>query len=327
MLKTAWRQTCTGRQATTPPCHVQAVSCLAVSPFHVLSGSDDSNVNVWSLARLLELGTHIGHEPDLVLSNHRAAVTDLVVGPGANADTALCVSASRDKTCVLWNYRSGQALRTLLFPAAPLCISLDPCARALFVGADDRGLYLVELFGDRPLLGAHTADLAPLVQVDSPLAVADSEVGPPSCLALSYDGALVFTGHPKGKIMRWSLTDDGHPAEMADLNAAVTNLIFSPLLPAKKQHHVVNVVKPSLTQRQYTFTAQLNGALDPCTGFSERLNSVGVHAHQLESAVPSLAVSAPTSRDDSHLQKEIDELRLIIEEQKALHKVTLHSKR
>lgn len=317
-------QTCTGRQATTPPCHVQAVSCLAVTPFHLLSASDDSNINVWSLARLLELGADAGHEPDRVLSNHRAAITDLVVGPSTDANTSLCVSASRDKTCILWNHQSGQLLRTLLFPAAPLCISLDPCARALFAGAEDGALYLVELFGDKPLLGSRSAELASsLVQVDSPLGVTDADVGPPSCLAVSYDGTLVFTGHAKGKIMRWTLTDDGHPTEMANMNAAVTNLVFVPLVPDQKQYQVVNVVKPAQTRRQYTFTAQLQGPLDHGAEFAEKLDSIGINAHQLEAAIASLAATAPAQENGPDLQKEIDELRSIVEEQKALHNATM----
>ena len=255
-------QTCTGRQVTTPPCHVQAVSCLAVTPYHVLSASDDSNINVWSLARLLELGADPGHEPDLTLSNHRGAITDLAVGPGTNAETNLCVSASKDKTCILWNYQSGQVLRTLLFPAAPLCISLDPCARALFVAGEDGGLYLVELFGDKPLLGSRSAELASiLVQVNAPLGVADDDAGSPSCLALNYDGTAVFTGHTKGKILRWSLTDNAHPTEVANLNASVTNVVFEPLMPEDKPCRTATVVKPNQTKRQYTFTTQLDGHL------------------------------------------------------------------
>ncbi|PNY30078.1 Pre-rRNA-processing protein IPI3 [Tolypocladium capitatum] len=317
-------ETCTGRQVTTPPCHVQAVSCLAVTPYHVLSASEDSNINVWSLARLLELGADPGHGPDLALSNHRGAITDLVVGPSTNAETNLCVSASKDKTCILWNYRSGQVLRTLLFPAAPLCISLDPCARALFVSAEDGGLYLVELFGDKPLLGSRSAELASIVvQVDAPLGVADDDAGPASCLVLNCDGTAVFTSHAKGKILRWSLTDGGHPSEMANLNAPVTNLVFVPFMPDHKPCRTATVVKPNQTQRQYTFTTQLKGHLNGTGKFGEMLNSTGIHSQALENAM--LSISAPTSgaEDDSKLLKENEELRAIIEEQRALQKATM----
>ena len=295
-----------------------------MTPYHVLSASDDSNINVWSLARLLELGADPGHEPDLTLSNHRGAITDLAVGPSTNAETNLCVSASKDKTCILWNYQNGQVLRTLLFPAAPLCISLDPCARALFVSAEDGGLYLVELFGDKPLLGSRSAELASiLVQVNAPLGIADDDAGSASCLALNYDGTTVFTGHTKGKILRWSLADKAHPTEVANLNASVTNLVFEPLLPEEKLCRTATVVKPNQTKRQYTFTTQLEGYLEDTSKFGEMLNSTGIQNHALESAMVSLSAPASGEGNDAKLQKENDELRTIIEEQKALQKVTM----
>ncbi|ODA83051.1 hypothetical protein RJ55_01560 [Drechmeria coniospora] len=266
----------TGRQVATPPCHVQAVSCLAATGYHLLSASDDSNINVWSLLQLLELGGEPG-EPERTLSNHRGAITGLVVGPSTNADTSLCVSASRDKTCILWNYQTGEVLRTLLFPAAPLCLSLDPCARALFVGAEDRGLYLVELFGDKPLLGSRAAELASIVvQVTSPLGVADEDAGVPSCVAVGYDGTSVYTGHSRGKILRWWLIDSGHAAEMANLNASVTNLTFVPAQPTEPLRRTVNVVKPNHAQRQYAMTVQLDGDLDSASTFAEKLATTGL---------------------------------------------------
>ncbi|KAJ6446921.1 WD domain-containing protein [Purpureocillium lavendulum] len=280
----------------------EAVSCLAVTPYHVLSASDDSNVNVWSLARLLELGADPGHEPDLTLSNHRAAITDLVVGPSTNAETSLCVSASKDKTCILWNYRTGQVLRTLLFPAAPLCVALDPCARSVFVTTDDRSFYLVELFGDKPLLGSRSAELASIVvQVDSPLGVADEDAGVASCLAVNYDGTSVFTGHAKGKILRWSLVDNSYPSEMANLNASVSNLVFIPPIAENKLTRPATVVKPNQTQRQYTFTAQLEGDLGD-SHFRSILSSTGVEGRTLENAIASLSGVAAQSKDGVTIQ-------------------------
>ncbi|UKZ71277.1 uncharacterized protein TrAtP1_012237 [Trichoderma atroviride] len=289
-------ETCTGRQITTPPCHVQAVSCIAVSPSHVLSASDDSNVNVWSLPRLLEAGQDIGHEPDRTLSNHRAAVIDLVLGPGSNPETSLCVSASKDKTCILWNYQSGQVLRTLLFPTAPLCISLDPCARTLYVSSEDASLYLVELFGDKPLLGSRSAELASIVmQINSPLGVADEDVGPASCMTVSHGGTSIITGHVKGKILKWNLVDNSHPAELANLNASVTNVVFAPFLSEKKHTQAVTVVKPNQSQRQYTLTTQLEGDLDHDTRFNQMLSANGFSSETIAQALASFAASGGSS--------------------------------
>ncbi|PFH62845.1 hypothetical protein XA68_11626 [Ophiocordyceps unilateralis] len=294
-------ETRTGRQVATPPCHIRAVSCVAASPLHLLSGSDDSNVNVWSLARLLELGADVSHEPDLVLSNHRAPVTDLALGPSTSAETGLCVSASKDKTCIVWNYRSGQLLRTLLFSAAPLCIALDPCARALFASADDGGLYLVELFVDQFSSHAHAGSA--IVQADAPLGVVDAGVGLASCVAVSHDGTLIYTGHEKGNIMRWSLADDGHPTELTNVNASVTNLVFAPLIPEHKPCRSANVVKPTPPQRQYVLTAQLEGHLNSEPMFNDRLHATGIDSRQLESALASFAAAGSTGPDDSVLRK------------------------
>ncbi|OAA36684.1 WD40 repeat-like-containing domain protein [Metarhizium rileyi] len=315
---------CTGRQVTTPPCHVQAVTCLAVTPYHVLSASEDSNIHVWSLSRLVEFGADAGHEPDLTLSNHRGSITDLVVGPSTNVETSLCVSASTDKTCILWNYRTGQALRTLLFPSPLLCAALDASARALFVCAEDGGLYLVELFGDKPLIGSRSVELASIVvQVNAPLGIADPADGPASCLSLSHDGTSVLTGHTKGKILRWSLVDNSHPAELANLNASVTNLVSVPLLPSRQPCKVVSVVKPNQNQRQYSVTAQLEEEFGQESRFSHMLNSTGLPADAIESATASFINSPADSKDDAALQNEIEELKAIIEEQKELQKATM----
>lgn len=246
---------------STPPCHVQAVTCLAVAPYYVLSGSDDSNINVWSLSRLLELH-QTDHEPERTLSNHRGAITSLVVGSSPNAETNLCVSASKDKTCIVWNFQTGQVLRTLLFPAPPLCVCLDPSARALFV-ASEEGLFLVELFGgDKPVLGPRCTEPSSIVvQINTPLSTSDPEAGQPSCLALTYDGTCVLSGHTKGKILRWRLADNSHPTELASLNASVTNLQFVSPLPSEARTRAVNIVKPNQNLKQYAFTAQLDSDL------------------------------------------------------------------
>ena len=103
-------QVCTGRQVSVPPRHVQPVTCIASTQHHVLTGSEDSTVNVWSLPALLELdgtagpttttaaaegdGTKAHYEPEQCLTLHRAAVTALALGPGTSADTRVCLRGS-----------------------------------------------------------------------------------------------------------------------------------------------------------------------------------------------------------------------------------------
>ena len=296
------------------------MTCLVATPYHVLSASDDANVNVWSLARLLELDAQAEPEPDLTLANHRAAVTSLAVGPAsASTEAAICVSASKDKTCIVWNYRSGEVLRTLLFPTAPLCVCLDPTARALFAAAEDGSTYMVELFGDKPLLGSRSAEPAAIVvQVKEPLGKADEDAGPASCLAVSYDGTTLMSGHAKGKILRWTLASNGHPTEMANLNAAVTNLVFMPLLPERKLVKPGTIVKPNQNLRQYTFNAQLEKDLAHDTNFSRMLNANGFSPSTIERAL--LSFDAPTGAEDAELQKADQMLSDIVASQRSAQK-------
>lgn len=261
----------------------------------MLTASDDSNINVWSLARLLEYGADPGFEPDLTLSNHRGAITSLVVAQGDNAETSICVSSSKDKTCIVWNYRTGQVLRTLLFTSIPLCATLDPCARALVVASEDGSIFLVEFFGDKPLLGSRSAELSSIVvQVNSPLGVADADDGPATCLTLNYNGTTLITGHTKGKILKWNLTDNSHPAELANLNAAVTNLAYIPLLASPQSHQTTTVVKPHQNQRQYTLSTQIE-ADSPSTRFTEMMSIPGFSDDTITRALQSFATPASTS--------------------------------
>jgi len=307
---------------------VQAVSCIAATPYHVLSGSDDSNVHVWSLPRLLELNSTAEHEPEGSLTNHRAAITDLVVGPSTNPDTNLCVSASKDKTCIIWNYQSGQALRTLLLTSAPQCLALDPSTRAVCISLEDGSVFVAEFLGERALLGPQTKDaVSTAIQLSEPLGVAPADAGPAMWLGLSYDGTTLLSGHPKGKIIQWNLSDNSLPVELANLNAAVTNLKFVPPLPAANAPvaKFQTVVKPSQADRNYTVTAQFDSDLGTPTRFSQMLNTPGFSSRMLENAIVSFQQPSSNGVADQELQRQNDELLEIINEQRSLLKATLQN--
>ncbi|KAL7621140.1 Pre-rRNA-processing protein ipi3 [Parahypoxylon ruwenzoriense] len=320
----AW-EVCTGRQVTTPACHVQAVTCIAATPYYIVTGSDDSNIHVWSIPRLLELNSTIEHEPQETLSNHRAAITCLVLGQSVNPDTNICVSGSKDKSCIVWNYQLGTALRTLLFPSFPLCLSLDPCARAIYVSADDGSLYVVELFAEKALLGPQsTEESSTAVQVSSAFSAAPQEAGPASCMALSYDGTILISGHPQGQILRWDLGSRADSTELTNLNTSVTNIVFVSPFPSPRLTKPVMVIKPFLGSRTYNFTSQLDSDMMEEDGrFSRMIKSNGLTNDLLEQAI--LAFQAPTedSIGDQELRKENEELWEVINEQRTLQKKTL----
>ena len=302
---------------------MQAISCVVATPFHVLTASEDSNVHVWSLSSLLDIDSTGELEPERTLSNHRAAVTSLVVGQSTNTDTSICISASRDKTCVIWNYRTGEALRTLLFSASPLCLSIDPCGRAFYAGTEDSAVYMVALFGDRPLIGGSSENLASTVQIKDPFGICDSDAGPPSCLTISHDGTILLSGHPKGKILRWNLSASGQASEVADLNAPVTNVMFLPLFTEAQSTKSHSVIKPSQTGRSYTFTAQINSDMGKPSRLENCLATTGFPKEVLDNAINGLQQPQTSSGGDEELKSQNEELWELLQEQRALQNATM----
>jgi pre-rRNA-processing protein IPI3 len=211
---------------------------------------------------------------------------------------------------------------------------LDPSARAVFVSCEDASLYLAELFAaEKPLLGPQSEDASTVVQFSTPFgATQQSDVGPASCLSLSYDGTTLLSGHPKGQILKWDVADNKTPVELANLNAAVTNIVFVSPFPTTERSSstkVVNIVKPSQAERNYTFVAQLDSQLPPSESnfFDSLLNTAGFSQDVLENAIAAfeqpVAVTASTGGDLDLLKKKNEELWEIIKEQRALQKQTL----
>jgi pre-rRNA-processing protein IPI3 len=299
------------------------VSCLAATPYHIISGSDDSDIHVWSLSQLLDLDAGEEHEPERSLPNHRAAIISVVASQDSNPDTSICVSASKDKSCIVWNYRTGDVLRSLLFPSFPLCVALDPASRALFSSCEDGSLYLVEFFAEKPLLGPSAEDASTVVQVASPFGMTPTDAGSASCLAVSYDGTQLLTGHPKGQILKWDVADNKTPVELANLNAAVTNLVFLSPLSETKLTSAPTIVKPAQAQRNYTLTTQFTTSLGTETRFDTLLNTPGFSQAVIENAIAALQQPTGESGKEQELAQQNEELWAIINEQRELQKQTL----
>ena len=222
---------------------------------------------------------------------------------------------------MIWNYQSGMALRTLLFAAAPLCLALDPGARSLSVSSEEGSIYLVELFGEKPLLGPHAAEEpSTVVRISAPFGVAPPDAGPASCLALTYDGTALLSGHPLGRVLQWNLSDNSLPLELVNLNAAVTNLALVPPLSAAAAHtRAQTVVKPSQADRNYTLTTQFEADLGPETEFHSLLSTPGFPRGALEEAVLSLQQPLGGAAGDQELQRQNEQLLEIVNEQRALY--------
>ncbi|KAH8802934.1 WD repeat protein-like protein [Xylogone sp. PMI_703] len=314
----------TGRHVSTPAAHLQEVSCITGDLSNIITGSEDSNIHVWSTPKLLSLSNKEAHQPVRTLQNHRAPITSLVTGHSSST-TNICVSVSKDNSCIVWNYQSGDLLRTFLLPSTPLCVTLDPCDRAAYVGFQDGSIQMIDFVsstsGLNPLFDP-SLQSAP-TQTTLPPWTATSEVGDTHCLGLSYDGTALLSGHASGKVLQWDVGRRAFSSELVDLNAPVTNLIMLSPFPEKRATKVVSVVKPDLRDGNYTMRAQLVGNI----GISPNSATAGFGFPQgrLEDMIERFyaPTAATSSNEDDKKQAEIDELWKVIREQQALQKKTL----
>ncbi|KAF6233640.1 hypothetical protein HO173_008197 [Letharia columbiana] len=315
----------TGRQVSTPQHHLQSTTCLAVDPTSnfFLSGSTDSNIHVWSIPGLLSFSASSandnGHDlpfsPFRSLSNHRAAITAIVFGH-SSGNKNIAVSASKDKTCIVWNYLNGDALHTFLLPSSPLCLALDPADRAVYAGYEDGSVQLIDFYSQdgltqplhNPALQSTPTQPRPSGRWSAP----HHSASPLLCLQVSYDGTSLLSGHQDGKIHNWDVAAGKYDKRVADFAAPVTNIIMLKPIgfpdvakPAVKLHNVVKPryesfvngdhgVSDAIIPTKYTFIAQFTSTLPlpfsaETTSFHQELHHSSFPTALLEESLAELS--------------------------------------
>lgn len=256
----------------------------------LLSGSTDSTIHIWSIPGLLSFSASSanqnGHDlpfsPFRSLSNHRAAIAAIVFGHSSSNEN-IAVSASKDNTCIVWDYLNGDALHTFLLPSSPLCLALDPADRAVYAGYEDGSVQLIDFYSQ----GGLTQPLHDLALQSTPTQPPPSDrwsashhsASPVLCLQVSYDGTSLLSGHQNGKIHSWDVAAGKYDKGLADLAAPVTSIVMlNPVgfremtKPAVKLHNVVKPRYESLVTgdhggssatipTKYTFIAQFTSTL------------------------------------------------------------------
>lgn len=221
--------------------HLQRVTAIAVEPSsnHLLTGSADSSINVWSLPHLLSFSSSIeARSPIRSLSSHRDAITSLVVGHGSST-TNIAVSVSRDKTALVWDYQTGVVKRTYLLGDAPISLCLDGADRAFYAGYEDGSVQLVDFYDTTQRTSRntlHSTSTTGASSVVEPLKAsrwsippADNFIlGATECLALSWDSTTLLSGHKSGRICTWEISQGRWGTTLDTLPGPVTNLQMLP---------------------------------------------------------------------------------------------------
>lgn len=197
-----WEVT-SGRQITTSQAHLQAVTVVVVDPTSnfFLSASVDSTVHVWSLPALLSFTTVDvqATSPLTTFTHHRAEIVSLALGHSSSFCN-FAVSAAKDKTCLIWDYHTGSAMRTYLLPEMPTCLALDAADRYAYVGYEDCSLQQLDLYDVQSGNGS-SAPVQP--SLSSRWKAPDSSLGGVLSVDVPFDGLMVLTGHQSGDICTW----------------------------------------------------------------------------------------------------------------------------
>lgn len=240
----------TGRQVSTSAAHLAPVSRLVVDAQcnFLLSGSDDANVLVWSLLDLLAFpsssnGVRETIAPRHTLSTHRGGITALAIGHGgASASGNIALSGSKDSTVIVWDYVSGQQLRTFLLPSVPLCLELDAADRAFYAGCEDGGVQLVNFYSPSSMNSINTPSSTPIQPPPSSRwaprsgggssAAANSDASSTQSqatlsLTLSHSTITLLTSHANGTIQSWDTATGSFLSTIATYSGApITNIRY-----------------------------------------------------------------------------------------------------
>ncbi|KAG8932750.1 Pre-rRNA-processing protein ipi3 [Tulasnella sp. 418] len=112
----------------------------------LVSGSEDSGVSVWAMARLLD--NNLQYEiptPYCMFSDHTLSVTDIQCGIG-NFPKCRILTSSLDNSCKLWDIETRTLLTTFLFPKPLSLLAFDRSERTFFAASSDGSIHQVNLF-------------------------------------------------------------------------------------------------------------------------------------------------------------------------------------
>ncbi|KPI36860.1 Pre-rRNA-processing protein crb3/ipi3 [Cyphellophora attinorum] len=248
----------TGRITTSSASHLQAVTQLRVTPDNdlILSGSPDTTVQIWSLSQLLSFSSsahsysgEASNVPINTFENHRNPITALSCG-NSRSSTNFAVSAAADSTCHIWQIQSCQILRTVLLPAAPMCIAIDPADRAAYLGDESGSISHIDLIelGQSTVTSGESGRLTDIGKQKQ--WTTSSNAGSMHCLDVSYDGTYLVSGHTHGDLLRWDVAKHKVMSDVSKLGQPISNVqILRPEgLPEATpvSFDIVEVTKPRL---------------------------------------------------------------------------------
>lgn len=255
------------------------------------------------------------------LSTHRGPISSIACGHSSSTAN-IAVSISGDKSAIVWDYHSGQALRTYLLPETPTAVTLDPADRACFVGYADGSLQTIDFYDEfqkttsTDVLRDASSSHRPMQPSSKTRFGADSQkLGGTLCLSLSWDGTTLLSGHSSGKVAAWDVAKNNYLSTLTNLSGPVSSLRF--LRPTGfssttgSSFKVQTIVKP---KQDAGLTASSSGLVPSnynlSMQFTGRINTPAVSATEKPSTRTSSVADALThpSFPTSMLEESLAEL-------------------
>lgn len=195
--------------------HYKAVSALAFTSdsFYLVSGGEDSVINVWSIVDLLDTTRdttmYSGMKPFRSWTDHMLPISALLVGVGGLHGRV--VSCSLDSTCKLWDIASGERIYSISCPAPISCLAMDILEHRVFLGCNDSKIYTLNLNAAACAESAAAAQIAALnPESDTPwekeVLSSDAFEGhgkPITALTVSECGKYLISGCQGGAVRVW----------------------------------------------------------------------------------------------------------------------------
>ncbi|KAI4149849.1 MAG: hypothetical protein LQ340_004409 [Diploschistes diacapsis] len=194
------------------------------------------------------------YAPIRKFSDHRAPITGLAIG-SSSINTPFAISSSKDSTCIVWDYKTGEALRIFLLHSPALSIVADPAERAFYAGLDDGSIQKVNFLQEQSHLNRITLAQNPpgtLIQAPNKQRWQSTTVSkqPILTLDLSFDGTLLLSGHQDGKIHVWDVAKGRWDRTLFDHATSVTNIFISPPIglanECAEETKSISALKPKL---------------------------------------------------------------------------------
>ncbi|KAH8093781.1 WD40 repeat-like protein [Cristinia sonorae] len=192
--------------------HYRQVNVLRFTPDSaaLLSGSEDSSVNVWSMSRLLDNATQNQLvTPHFTLTDHTLPITDIACGVGPFPKCRVLTS-SVDHSVKLWDLSSNTLLTTFQFTRAISLIAWDVTERLFFAASDDGSIQQVNLFRQREdkysrngMEAVGGAGVTEIIRIDPEQQTKKRQIAvgqPISTITLSLTSSLLLVGTCDGHI-------------------------------------------------------------------------------------------------------------------------------